>query len=377
MVIVSRRRCVYKQLFCVDFGLVLIKNIALGFLTRGSMKILVAEDDVPSAQLLKAFLKRSRYDVEIAANGREALELLKRGKYDALLTDWMMPEMDGVELIRHTRSEINPCPLIIMITAIDSKEARMHALQAGADDFLAKPYGREQLLKSLENGLARMAQAEPQPVRVAPAVPAVSLPPLVGVVVAVSTGGPPALIKLFKAIPATCEAAFFVVQHGPAWMLETFSPALERETGFKFCLGAEGTVPVRGRAYLSPGDRHLVIHAGSGRLGLSEDPPENFVRPAADPLFRSASSFFGRYCIGLVLTGMGRDGAKGASHVKAGGGLVFVQDPATAVVCSMPKTVIAAGAADKVLSLPEMSETIVAEAHRLSTELDLKLRNRS
>ena len=339
------------------------------------MRILVAEDDFPSAQLLKAYLKRSDYVVEMAVNGKEALAMIKKSNYDVLLTDWMMPEMDGVELIRHVRAEVKPCPLIIMITAIDSQSARTHALQVGADDFLVKPYGREQLLKSLENGLARMRQPAPPMKEVVPA-PTFSIPPLVAVVVAVSTGGPPVLIELFRAIPSTCPAAFFIVQHGPAWMLETFSLAMERDTKFKFCLAKEGMVPVPGQAYLSPGDKHLYIHSTSARLGLSDDQPENFVRPAADPLFRSASSFFGRYCIGLVLTGMGRDGAQGIAHVKARGGLVFVQDPDTAVACSMPKTAIATGSVDKVLSLSQMSEAVTAEANRLSAELAMKLRSK-
>jgi two-component system chemotaxis response regulator CheB len=183
------------------------------------------------------------------------------------------------------------------------------------------------------------------------------------------------LIEMFRGIPSDCPAAFFVVQHGPTWMLETFSLALERETGFKFSLADEGMVPERGHAYLSPGDRHLYIRHGAARLGLSDDPPENFVRPAADPLFRSASTFFGRYCIGVVLTGMGRDGSKGVVHVKAAGGLVFAQDPETAVANSMPKNAIATGSVAKVFSLPQMSEAIAAEVNRLSAELDLKSRN--
>lgn len=340
------------------------------------MKILIAEDDPQSALLLKTFLMRASYEVDKSANGREALEMLKKGGYDALLTDWMMPEMDGVELIRHARSEIAACPLIIMLTAIDSKEARLHALKAGADDFLVKPYSREQLLKALENGLSRLQQPAPMTTGILAPKPVGVLPPFVGVVVAVSTGGPPVLIELFKTLPPTCEAAFFVVQHGPKWMLETFAATLERDTGFKFTLAREGLPAECGHAYLAPGDCHLYIHQGSGsvRMGLSDSPPENFVRPAADPLFHSAAGFFGRYCVGVVLTGMGRDGVKGATYVKSAGGAILVQDPETAVAPSMPRTVVSAGLADKVLPLPQLGEAITAETLRLSLALKMKLK---
>lgn len=341
------------------------------------MKILIAEDDPQSALLLKTILARASYEVDKAVNGREAFDMLKSGRYDALLTDWMMPEMDGVELIRRVRSEKVPCPLIIMLTAIDSREARQHALQAGADDFLVKPYNREQLLKSLENGLSRLQQPVPQTTGILAPRPSGVLPPFVGVVVAVSTGGPPVLIELFKALPPTCEAAFFVVQHGPKWMLETFASTLERETKFKFTLASEGMPAMCGQAYLSPGEQHLYIHPGAGsvRLGLSDGPPENFVKPAADPLFHSAAGFFGRYCVGVVLTGMGRDGVKGASYVKSAGGTILVQDPETAVASSMPRTVVSAGLADKVLPLAQLGESIVAETLRLSVALKMKLKN--
>ena len=116
------------------------------------MKILIAEDDETSALMLQRTLTKGGYDVTVAHDGIEALAAIKQKPFDALVTDWMMPRMDGIELTRQVRAIVN---VIIVITALDSVEARAHALEAGADDYLAKPYQLRKVLEVLENCLAR------------------------------------------------------------------------------------------------------------------------------------------------------------------------------------------------------------------------------
>ena len=116
------------------------------------MKILIAEDDATSALLLQRTLIKGGYDVTVARDGIEALAAIKQKPFDALITDWMMPCMDGIELTRQVRAIVN---VIIVITALDSVEAKAHALEAGADDYLAKPYQLRKVLEVLENCLAR------------------------------------------------------------------------------------------------------------------------------------------------------------------------------------------------------------------------------
>ena len=111
------------------------------------------------------------------------------------------------------------------------------------------------------------------------------------------------------------QAAFFVVQHGPAWMLETFSQRLMKETSFKVKMAANYMVPELGTVYLAPGDKHMLVDEHTLKLVINDGPKENFVRPAADPLFRSVAKAFGRYTVAVVLTGLGKDGSQGVLHL--------------------------------------------------------------
>lgn len=340
------------------------------------MKILIAEDDCDNAHILEFILSQSGYIVETAKNGKEALAWLTSNRCNALLTDWMMPEMDGMELIRRVRALIKPLPLIIMVTAIDSPQGRNFALDAGADDYITKPYSKQELLFRLGNGLERLRQPAPE-IHPAPTPSDFNLPPFVGVVIASSSGGPPTLTKVLKDLPEDCDAAFFAVQHGPSWMLKAFAQRLGKETELKTVLAEDGTSPQCGKLYLAPGDRHLRLKFPSCDLDVTESPQENFVRPAADPLFRSAAALFGKYCVAVILTGMGRDGARGAAEIAAAGGMVLVQDPKTAVAASMPQTTISSGVAGKVVPLKNLAETIKEHVNLLSSELKQKIREKS
>lgn len=343
------------------------------------MKILIAEDDLTSAHLLHRTLLKAGHFVAVARDGKQALLALQQAgqahaPFDALLTDWMMPEMDGIELIRRARTLPGPVPAIMVLTTLSSEQARSHALQAGADDYLAKPYEPRQVLLRLNDCLRRRDQPPPQPQLQRPAseVPAARgpavPPPCVGVVITASTGGPQALIEVLRGLPATDRAAFFLVLHGPAWMLETFAHRLQQETRMKVHLAADGQQAAPGAVYLAPGDRHLCVQADL-RLRLIDEPPENFVRPSADPLFRSAARAFGRHCLAVVMTGLGRDGALGAEHIAAAGGVVLAQEPTTAVAASMPQSVIALGVARDVLPLQSLPAAISRHIDALSLAL--------
>ncbi len=334
-------------------------------------KILVAEDELTNSILLKRLLSKAGYSVVVAHNGADALKHLERETFDALLTDWMMPEMDGIELIRRAREKIKPIPLIIMITALVSEGARTYALESGADDYIAKPIDVEELLTRVKDGLSKTQQAPPEKTEGEQVITRESdvLPPFVGVVVATSTGGPPTLIEIFRNVPQDIDAAFFVVQHGPPWMLETFSQRLQRETKLNVSLASNNAKPEPGNIYIAPGDRHLRIENGTMNLILDDGPKENFVRPAADPLFRSAAQAFGKYCVGVILTGLGRDAAQGAAQVASINGQILVQDPETAVAPSMPRTVIETGIRHKIISLADMAKAIEDAVRPMAAKL--------
>jgi two-component system chemotaxis response regulator CheB len=164
-------------------------------------------------------------------------------------------------------------------------------------------------------------------------------------------------------------AAFFAVLHGPAWMFETFVMHQKRKMKMPIRLAEEGLVASAGVVYLAPGDRHLSVDPRSRELRLTTDPPENYVRPSADPLFRSIARAFGRHSIAVVLTGMGRDGSIGAEHIAAAGGVVIAQDPATCVAPSMPQTVLNMGVATETVHPDRLAASIAGHVERLSVDL--------
>ena len=337
------------------------------------MRILVVEDDRGCALALQQALSIAGHFVTLASDGVEALARIARHPHDALFTAATISGLDGIELIRSVRALPSPSPpLIILATATASSESKRRAVESGADDYIVKPFEPEEVLRVLGTCLARTGQ--PAPARHPPNAqasprPFITKPSIVGVVIAASTGGPSALTELFRTLPSSGPAAFFVVQHGPEWMMKPFVERLQRETRLSVHLAEDGCLPKPGQAFLAPGDRHLCIAPRTLGLVLREDAPENFVRPAADPLFRTASQAFGRWCVAVVLTGMGCDGTRGAERIIEAGGSVLVQDPRTAVARSMLQAVISAGLASQVLPLADLGAAVAHCVDSLSLDL--------
>lgn len=338
------------------------------------VRVLVAEDDTVSALTFRRSLERAGYEVSVAADGEEAWELLKEQKFEALLTDWMMPRTDGIELIKRVRASGEMAPFIAMITAVASPEAKRWALDAGADYYVPKPVSLRDLVTIVEDGLARRRQPEPD-LSQAPILPHVgrpgwALPPSVGVVIAASTGGPQSLGPALGSIAPTSDAAYFLVQHAPPWMLDTFAGRLGAELRLPVHLAEEGMEPQVGNLYLGAGDQHLVMARKPFAMHVVDGPKDNFIRPSADWLFRSAATVFGAYCVAVVMTGLGHDGTVGAAHIAATGGVVIAQDPSTTVMPYMPASVIKAGLASSVVELEGIGREIEGHVSRLSARLN-------
>jgi two-component system, chemotaxis family, protein-glutamate methylesterase/glutaminase len=310
-------------------------------------RILIAEDDNTSRLYLKRILGKAGHEVVAAADGASAFKSAQKEKFDALVTDWMMPVVDGIQLIKLMRTKISPTPPIMMITALASKEAQDHALNSGADDFITKPFDADKVVESLNNLLARSAQAAaPAPARQAPrraSVTPARSGQLIVVAVAASTGGPPVLKNLFRKLGSSKRASILIVQHGPKWMLEAFVTSIGKVTDMPVHL-VTGEVPLQpGHVYLASGEKHMVVDPTGKMVHIKGGPQINFVKPAADPLFESVASVFGDKAVGVVFTGMGRDGAAGCRAIADCGGQVLIQDPETSTVSSMPVSVLQAG----------------------------------
>ena len=325
---------------------------------RARKKILIVEDQATTAKYFRKILEREAYDVFLADNGLKALELLKNNRIDCIVTDWMMPEMDGLELINETRKSIRQAPLIIMITARASREARTKALECGADEFLNKPVQSEALIKTVRSVFKRQELYDkPVDFSIKPKAFRKILPPFPAVVIAASTGGPGTLFRIMEQIKSNSPAAFYIVQHGPGWMLESFARRISEVSKLPAQLASNKEISRPGIIYLAPGDLHLIIDKAY-RTIYSDTPPENFIKPAADPLFRTAGKYYGEFCLGVILTGLGRDGTKGAAEIYSFGGKILVQDPATAIAPPMPRSIVNSGIPHEMYKVEKMGNKI-------------------
>jgi two-component system chemotaxis response regulator CheB len=255
----------------------------------------------------------------------------------------------------------------------------MRALRLGAADYVPKPTTtgaiageasfRDEIVAKVK-GLARQrrhAAAAPAraPFPARPPLPPMraggALPPAV-LAVGSSTGGPQALFTLFAGLGRSFPLPVIVTQHMPPAFTPILAEHLSRVGGPPCAEAKDGEVPVAGRAYLAPGDTHLLVVTENGgpRLRLSKTPPENFCRPAVDPMLRSAAAAYGGRVLVVMLTGMGQDGLKGSEAVVAAGGRVIAQDEATSVVWGMPGAVAQKGLASAVLPLPDIAAAVTA-----------------
>jgi len=331
-------------------------------------RVLVVDDQEQNVRLVKQVLAMERcYIVDGAADGDEAFEKLKSESYDALLTDWLMPNMNGAELIKRVRSEFTSPPYIMMITAIQSSQAKESILEIGADEFISKPLRMKEFTLTLKEGLARRSQPLPEISKIT-ASEKNTHPPFVAVVIASSTGGCEVLSYLFSR-QLSDKAAYFVVQHAPGYSLNSMAARFKGLTNLKFELARNGVEIKPGCIYLAPGDKHLCINSKTLTIELNQDPKENYVRPSADPLFRSAAQAFGKFTLGIVLTGLGVDGTQGAAHIKAVGGEILAQDPESAVAPAMPQNVISSGLANEILQISEINSKIDSLVSTLSSKL--------
>lgn len=334
------------------------------------IKVLIADDSALVRAVLRDIFLATRDIVVVgeAENGKEAVELTERLTPDLVIMDITMPVMDGLAAIETIMARL-PTPILVLSATVDDREVNhaFTAIRKGALDVLEKPA----LLVPDQNRAFGIDLAEK--VRLLAKIRVIRRWPTTGtekpvmrpaytkrgrriLAIGASTGGPKAILSIVRSLPADFPAAVLVVQHIASGFARGFATWLNKESAIEVSLAGNGQAYPAGQVLLAPDDCHMIVEKGQVRL--VDTPPVNCCRPSIDMLFNSLAVEEGARVVGVLLTGMGRDGAVGMSRIRERGGLTLAQDEASCAVFGMPKAAIALNAVDEVLSLQSMPDAL-------------------
>ena len=366
-------------------------------------RVMVVDDSAVIRGLLTRALEGDP-EIRVVASvgdGQMAINSLQRNTVDVIVLDVEMPVMDGLTAIPKLLA-VCPSVKIIMASTLTIRNAdiSMRALQAGAADYIPKPtttreisgadvFKRELVSKVKALGAnARRAGTRSRPDVRSQVLPApvsagyrprgeAAGPPVVRpitqqtrpdvIAIGSSTGGPQALFEVLSHLKGGgVTQPILITQHMPATFTTILAEHISRQCGIVCAEAKDGETIVENRAYVAPGDYHMLVvnRGGANALSLTKDAPENFCRPAVDPMLRSIVRAYGRKVLTVILTGMGQDGMKGCQEVTAAGGVVIGQDEASSVVWGMPGAVATAGLCSAILPLKEIGPYIRKFASR-------------
>ena len=357
-----------------------------------NIKVMLVDDSAIIRGLIARMFK-DEADIDVVAsvgNGELAVKRLATTDIDVIVLDIEMPVMDGLTALPKLLA-LKPNVKIIMASTLTERNAdiSIRALNAGASEYIPKPTSSRNMggtsdfqRELLEKTRVLAAVSRPRSRR-----PLVSAPPASGVTSAVagakkslykneislrpspgvvgkpeiiavgsSTGGPQALFKLLKGISPSIKLPIIITQHMPATFTTILAQHISQASGRPCSEAVDGEVIAPGKIYVAPGGFHMIVENKGGQkiLRVNQDPPENFCRPAVDPMLRSVASVYGKRCLVVILTGMGSDGKKGCEFITQQGGTVIAQDEATSVVWGMPGAVATAGLCRTVLPIDKL-----------------------
>ncbi|HEX7684734.1 MAG TPA: chemotaxis response regulator protein-glutamate methylesterase [Trinickia sp.] len=340
-------------------------------------------DDSALIRSLMTEIINSQPDMTVCATAPDPLvarELIKQHNPDVLTLDVEMPRMDGLDFLEKLM-RLRPMP-VVMVSSLTERgsEITLRALELGAVDFVTKPKvgirdGMLEYAEKLADKIRAAARARVRARAAAPAPAAGAHPagasapmlnnPLVSteklIIVGASTGGTEAIREVLTPLPPDAPAVM-IAQHMPPGFTKSFAQRLNGLCRITVKEAEHGERVLPGHAYIAPGHAHLLLaRSGANYIAhLSDDPPVNRHRPSVDVLFRSAAQHAGKNAVGVILTGMGRDGAAGLLDMRNAGAYTLAQDEASCVVFGMPREAIALGGADEIAPLSEMSRRVMA-----------------
>lgn len=342
------------------------------------IKVLIVEDSPVMQQLLEhAIISDPMLSVVgVASDGQEALEALKELHPDVIAMDWQMPKLDGLEATRIIM-ETNPTPIVIVTGSVAANDAAIsfRMIEAGALAILQKPpstdhpdYQREtekltstlklmsevKLVKRMTRSSDEHGTENLSAGKIIQMVRDVKI-----VVIGASTGGPNALQTILTGLPKDLPVPLLIVQHISKGFTAGFVEWLQSTTNFPLHIPSHGEYPLPGHGYVAPDDVHMGIERGP-KIVLNKAGLENGLRPSVSFLFRSAEQNFGSTAVGVLLTGMGRDGADELKMLKEKGAVTLVQNEETSIIHGMPGEAIKLNAATYILSPEEIAVALTS-----------------
>lgn len=341
------------------------------------LRVLVVDDSAIYRKAVRELLEKTP-DVEVvgvAANGKIALQKIEQLKPDLLTLDIEMPEMDGIEVLKHLQqNKIDVAAIMLSAFTEEGAKRTTDAVNLGAFDFVLKPQGsnaqesigklRRELLPKIE--AFRINYLLTHPTSSSSKLEFVDAPaerwsgPTELIVIGVSTGGPASLTKVLPRIPKNFGLPILIVQHMPPIFTKSLAEDLDKKCQLEVREAAAGDKVRPGQILIAPGGKQMKIEREDHGVfvRITDDPPERSCRPSADYLFRSAAEVYGGSVTAVIMTGMGDDGTEGCRLLKRRGAKVIAQDEASCVVYGMPRQVAEAGLADIVCTLTRIPDMI-------------------
>lgn len=336
------------------------------------IKVLVVDDSFLMRKLISDMLKSDK-EIEViglAKDGIDALEKIKKLKPDVITLDLEMPGIPGLDVLHETMRTM-PTPVII-VSAYSTPGASetISALEYGAVDFLTKPSGpistdiekiKDELIRlvkvaaQVDVGSFKVKRIKPKEITNVPSFSEKVL------IIGASSGGPPAIEAVLRTLPEDFPIPILIIQHMPKEFTESFADRLDKICKINVKQAQKGDKLKPGLAILAPGDYHMVLKKvlGGATIDLTKAKCVNNVRPSIDVTIESTVKYYGRNTIGIILTGMGSDGASGLALIRKSGGKTIAQDEKTSLIYGMPKVAIELGVVDFILPLQKIGKKVV------------------
>ncbi len=344
-----------------------------------AIKVLIVDDSALIRSVLKEIIE-SHKDLQVVGAAPDpivARELIKQLNPDVITLDVEMPRMDGLGFLEKLM-RLRPMP-VVMISSLTERgsDVTLRALELGAVDYISKPKldisrGLQEYSHEIADKIRAAAKAHIKKAAVSDVQKSLSadavLPSLANriasteklIIVGASTGGTEAIKEFLVKLPPDCPG-IAITQHMPEAFTKSFANRLDSLCKISVKEAENGDRILPGHAFIAPGHSHLLVKRSGANYvcELSDGPPVNRHRPSVDVLFRSAANVVGKNAIGVILTGMGKDGASGMLEMKQAGAYNFAQDEASCVVFGMPKEAISSGGVDEVVPLPQMAAKVM------------------